>query len=98
MPYHYLRDFRDQILFFALPQLLTLLADPQVMQLANIAPWRSKQPLTAEIVWLGLQKLFTKVRVRDWWNPKSRIFQLPNDHLSIAETVRPQRRRHDSKV
>lgn len=77
-----------QILFtaFALPQLLTLLADPQVMQLANLAPWRSKQPITAGLVRLGLQTIFTKVRVRDWWNPKSRIFQPPKAPHSASST------------
>lgn len=77
-----------QILYaaFSLPQLLTLLADPQVMKLANLAPWRSNQPITAGLVRIGLQKHFAQVRVRDWWNPKSREFRPHHDQFSAVSS------------
>ena len=71
---------------FALPQLMTLLADPLVTQLANLAPWRSNQPITAGLVRVGLHKQFFRVRIRRWWNPKSRIFRPPNDLAAVSLT------------
>lgn len=62
---------------FALPQLLTIVGGQQVQSLANIAPWRSRHPLTAGQIRLGLQRIFRQVSVRQLWNPKSRKFEHP---------------------
>jgi hypothetical protein len=43
----------------------------------NLTPWRVNQPATAGRVRLSLQRIFGQVRVRDWWNPKSRKFKPP---------------------
>ena len=65
---------------FALPQLLTIVGGAQVEALANLAPWRQSHPVTAGRIRLGLQKIFSHVRIRDWWNPKCRKFEQPNHH------------------
>lgn len=62
---------------YAIPQLLALQRGPEVDFLANFAPWRAKQPITAGRVRLGLQIILKHFRVRDWWNPKSRKFKPP---------------------
>lgn len=63
---------------YALPQLLTILAGDQVRQLANFTPWRVNHTITAGLVRTGLQKYLAHIRVRDWWDPKSRKFMPPN--------------------
>ena len=62
---------------YAIPQLLALQRDPEVYFLANFAPWRAKQPITAGRVRLGLKIILEHFRVRTWWNPKSRKFKPP---------------------
>lgn len=63
---------------YALPQLLTILGGDQVRQLANFTPWRINHTVTAGLVRTGLQKYFSNIRVRDWWDAKSRKFVPPN--------------------
>jgi len=69
---------------YAIPQLLALQRDSQIDFLANFAPWRAGQPITAGRVRLGLKIILGHFRVRDWWNPKSRKFRPPetekNEH------------------
>lgn len=62
---------------YAIPQLLALQKGPQVDSLANFAPWRAGQPVTAGRVRLGLKIILGHFRLRDWWNPKSRKFRPP---------------------
>lgn len=62
---------------FALPQLLTIVGGEQIEALAELAPWRHARPVTAGSIRMGLQKIFSQVRIRDWWNPKSKKFQPP---------------------
>lgn len=64
---------------YALLQLLVIQGGDQVRSLANLTPWRVSRSVTAGLVRTGLQKYFAKVRIRDWWNPKSRKFMPPND-------------------
>ena len=59
---------------YALPQLLALQKCSEVQALADLSPWRSKQPVTASRVRQGLQKIFRNVDIRSLWNPKSGKF------------------------
>lgn len=63
---------------YALPQILATYCGEQVQNLMHITPWRKKNPVTAGRVRLGLQMILGNVRVREWWNPKCRIFKPPN--------------------
>jgi len=63
---------------YALPQLLVMKGGSQVHALAALAPWRVKQPLTAGRVRIGLQRILGHLKVRQWWNPKSRKFEPPD--------------------
>ncbi len=58
-----------------------------------MTPWRRKTPMTAGRVWLGLQMIFSNVRVRDWWNPKSRKFEAP-----IQERFTPNDANHVERM
>ncbi|MBF0626982.1 MAG: hypothetical protein HQL91_02055 [Magnetococcales bacterium] len=66
---------------YALLQLLTILGGDQIRQLANLTPWRVNRTVTAGLVRTGLQKHFSHIRVRDWWDSKSRKFMPPNGIL-----------------
>ena len=59
---------------YAIPQLLVLLDDAKVKNLASFSPWRLKQPITAGRVRQGLQRYFGYVNIRAMWNPKSGKF------------------------
>lgn len=63
---------------YALPQLLVLQECSEVQALADISPWRNKQPVTAGRVRQGLQKIFQHVDIRSIWNPKSGKFEPQN--------------------
>ncbi|MDH4101575.1 MAG: transposase [Nitrospirota bacterium] len=71
---------------YALPQLLALKECLDVQKLAGLAPWRVKQPITAGRVRLGLQMILGHVRIRHWWNPKSRKFEPPDMAKSPPQT------------
>lgn len=71
---------------YAIPQLLALQRGPEVDYLANFAPWRAKQPVTAGRVRLGLKIILEHFRIRAWWNPKSRIFKPPETTEDGHET------------
>jgi hypothetical protein len=64
---------------YALPRLLATYCEDQVAHLMHLTPWRKQDDTTAGRVRLGLQNLLGHVRVRGWWNPKSRIFEVPID-------------------
>jgi hypothetical protein len=68
-----------QIIFiaFALPQLLSTYCEDQLQEMLELTPWRKKNDITAGRVRLGLGYLLSNVRVREWWNPKCRIFKPP---------------------
>ena len=63
---------------YALPQLLAQMSSDEVKELASIAPWRNKQPITAGRVRQGLQRIFRHVDIRSHWNPKSGKFTPQN--------------------
>lgn len=70
---------------FPITQLLALQRGPQVDFLANFAPWIAGQPVTAGRVRLGLKIILGHFRIRDWWNPKSRKFRLPEAEKYVHE-------------
>ena len=61
-------------LAYALPQLLAMLPPKQLESLCQWTPWRRQQPVTAGRIRLGLNRILWQVRIREWWNPKSRKF------------------------
>lgn len=63
---------------YALPQLLALKGSEQISALSVLTPWRQNKHITAGQVRLGLQRILGHVRVRDWWNSKSRKFEPPD--------------------
>ena len=63
---------------YAIPQLLALKGEKQIAMLPGLTPWRVKRRITAGQVRLWLQRILCHVKVRDWWNPKCRKFELPN--------------------
>jgi hypothetical protein len=69
-------------LAYALPQLLAMLPSEQLETLCQWTPWRSKHPMTAGRIRLGLHRILWQVRIRDWWNPKSRKFGPPGYPVS----------------
>lgn len=69
---------------FALPQLLTIVGGEQIEVMTGLTPWRGARSLTAGRIRLGLLRIFGHVRVRDWWNPKSRKFEPPKQPESPA--------------
>jgi hypothetical protein len=62
---------------YALPQLLALIGGSQINKLSHLTPWRTNKSITAGQVRLWLKMILEHVRIRDWWNPKSRKFELP---------------------
>jgi len=75
---------------YALILLFSVKFGEPLVGLMNLTPWRISQPVTAGRVRLCLQRIFRQVRVRDWWNPKSRKFKPPElldfEPLSINAT------------
>jgi hypothetical protein len=62
---------------YALPQILAIKGGEDIAKLANTAPWRMKDPVTAGRVRSGLARIFGHFPIRDWWNQKSRKFEPP---------------------
>jgi len=60
---------------YALPQLLALIGGAQINKLSYLTPWRTNKSITAGQVRLWLKMILGHVRIRDWWNPKSRKFE-----------------------
>jgi hypothetical protein len=71
-------------LAYALPQLLALLPKEQLTGLCQWTPWRPMQPITAGRIRLGLHRILWQVSIRDWWNPKSRIFKPPDMLIAVS--------------
>jgi hypothetical protein len=67
---------------YALPQLLALIGGAQINKLSYLTPWRSNKSITAGQVRLWLKMILGHVRIRDWWNPKSRKFEPPCKPIS----------------
>ena len=67
---------------YALPQLLALTGDSQIIKSSKLTPWRTKNTITAGQIRLWLKMNLWHVRVRDWWNPKSRKFEQPFQPIS----------------
>jgi hypothetical protein len=63
---------------YALPQLLALIGGSQINELSDLTPWRTNKNITAGQVRLWLKIILGHVRIRNWWNPKSRKFEPPN--------------------
>ena len=70
-------------LAYALPQLLALLPKEHLTGLCQWTPWRTTQPITAGKIRLGLHRILWQVSIRDWWNPKSRIFKPPDQAIAL---------------
>ncbi len=63
---------------YVLPQLLAIKCPDAVGDLLTNAPWQKNKPITAGRIRLGLLKYFSHVRIRDWWDVKSKKFQPPD--------------------
>ena len=63
---------------YAIPQLLALKGGKKINALSILTPWRQNKCVTAGQVRLGLKRILGHVRVREWWNPKSRKFEPPD--------------------
>ena len=76
-------------LAYALPLLLSLKATDEIQNLIHFTPWRKSQPVTAGRVRFGLLRYLGQVRISDWWNAKSRKFELPDagacDNIDLAQ-------------
>jgi len=66
---------------YVLPQLLAIKCPEKVLHLMWDTPWQKCKPVTAGRIRLGLLKYFSHVRVRDWWDGKSRKFQPPDSDI-----------------
>lgn len=66
---------------YVLPQLLAIKCPDKVLHLINDTPWQKHKPTTAGRIRLGLLKYFSHVRIRHWWDGKSRIFQPPDTDI-----------------
>lgn len=71
---------------YALPQILAIKGGGEIEKLANAAPWRKKDPVTAGRVRSGLVRIFGHFPIRDWWNRKSRKFGPPKEPDAPAST------------
>ena len=76
---------------YALPQLMAIYCSDQVQPLLDLTPWRKKHCVTAGLVRLGLQMIFSNVRVRDWWNPTWRKFQPPEQAKCVSKDENPRK-------
>jgi hypothetical protein len=63
---------------YGLMQMLSCLDSPTVASLCQHSPWRRQAPKTAGQIRKGLVRIFRHVRVRQWWNAKSRKFEPPD--------------------
>ena len=63
---------------YAVPQLLGGCEDEEIKQLASLCPWRANQPITAGRVRQGLQRIFSHVDIRSFWDPKTGKFEPEN--------------------
>ena len=68
-------------LSYVLPQLLAILCPDKVVDLINMNAWQKHKPTTAGRIRIGLLRYFLHVRIRDWWDGKSRKFQPPDTNL-----------------
>jgi len=68
-------------LAYVLPQLLAIKCSDKVVHLMDDTPWQKHKPTTAGRIRLGLLKYFSHVRIRDWWDGKSRKFQPPDTDI-----------------
>lgn len=76
---------------YALPQLLATYNSAELNEWLKITPWRRKRSVTAGRVRLGLQMIFSNVRVRDWWNPKCRKFEPPvHPEIHVKQQPHPK--------
>jgi hypothetical protein len=71
-------------LAYALPQSLALLPKAQLTGLSQWTPWRTTRPMTAGRIRLGLHRSLWQVSIRDWWTPKSRIFEPPDMPRAVS--------------
>jgi hypothetical protein len=67
---------------YALPQLLALNGGSQINKISYLTPWRTNSYITAGQIRLWLKMNLWHVRIRDWWNPKSRKFEPPYQPIS----------------
>ncbi len=63
---------------YVLPQLLAIKCPDKVESLLTNAPWQRNNLITASRIRLGLLKYFSHVRIRGWWDVKSKKFQPPD--------------------
>ena len=70
---------------YALPQLLAIIGGDQISKLSYLTPWRTNKSNTAGQVRLWLKMILGHVRIRDWWNPKSRKFEPPYKPISQSK-------------
>lgn len=63
---------------YALPLLLATYCNEQLQDFMQLTPWRKENQVTAGRVRLGLHMILGNVRVRQWWDPKSRKFKPPS--------------------
>ncbi len=75
-------------LSYALPQMLVHLGEENVRSLMTFTPWRTKHPVTAGRIRLGLSRIFGHFAVRSWWNAKSRKFEPPDYDKTMSEIQR----------
>ena len=61
-----------------LVQLLSCLESSAVDNLCCHSPWRTDNPRTAGQIRKGLVFILRHVRVRDWWHPTCKKFELPD--------------------
>jgi hypothetical protein len=62
---------------YALVRLLACYSDNHQWTLVQLTPWRKQNYVTAGLLRLSLLKSLSHLRVRDWWDAKSRKFEPP---------------------
>ena len=67
---------------YGLIQLLSVISPPSVTDLCQHSPWRKVSPQTAGQIRKGLVSILRHVRVRQWWSPKCKKFQPPDEDKS----------------
>ena len=68
-------------LAYGLPRLMALVAGPEAGAALLSIPWRRNNPMTAGWIARALAKIFGNVAVRDLWDRKLQIIQIPEDML-----------------
>lgn len=66
---------------YVLPQLMAIKCPDTVLHLIDDTPWQKHKPTTAGRIRLGLLRYLSHVRIRSWWDAKSRIFQPPDSDI-----------------